>query len=323
MFLLAGGSVSAWGASAPAAAPAANAAPEIGSLFSILPKAFQKTPLMDFNVVTEMTAEGRKRPAPTSENPVRYLAQAGKFIEPGTASYGGKYVPPVEDLERAMQRALRAAGYVPMAPGEPVPALAVIFNYGSHAIDPPVPVTEEVRALPATAEEWLPIVATDTNLLRDVLERAELVGGVAFATGFRRALEREMENRTINWMARPEKRVPESPDFDSPFQMYMKSEPKAAHLVEHAFHTVYFVVASAYDFEAMQQNRRVLLWRTKMTVDAQGVSMQETLAPLIASASPFFGRETTGFEIVSKRISREGRVEIGTPTVVEEPAKKK
>ena len=46
--------------------------------------------------------------------------------------------------------------------------------------------------------------------------------------------------------------------------------------------------------------------------------MTETLAPLIASAGPYFGRDMAEASIVEKRISREGKVEIGTATVVED-----
>ncbi|MEO5959096.1 MAG: hypothetical protein ABIZ49_03085, partial [Opitutaceae bacterium] len=61
----------------------------------------------------------------------------------------------------------------------------------------------------------------------------------------------------------------------------------------------------------------ILLWRTRMTVAAQGVSQEQTLPTLVLSAAPYFGREMSSAEILSKRTIREGNVEIGTPTVVE------
>lgn len=86
---------------------------------------------------------------------------------------------------------------------------------------------------------------------------------------------------------------------------------------------LYFVVASAYDYAAAARNERRVIWRTTMTVNARGVSMTESLAPLIATAAPFFGVETPEPAIASRNISRDGRVEIGTPTVVPESAAKK
>jgi len=70
----------------------------------------------------------------------------------------------------------------------------------------------------------------------------------------------------------------------------------------------------------MTRHQRLLLWRTKMTVDASGVNMTETLPPLIASAAPFLGRDMSETMVVTKTIPREGHVEIGTPTVVDDNA---
>ena len=77
------------------------------------------------------------------------------------------------------------------------------------------------------------------------------------------------------------------------------------------------MVASAYDYASVAQGKRTLLWRTNMTVNTAGVNMKETLPPLIATAAPFFGRETEGPEALQRRINRKGTVEIGNSTVVE------
>ena len=113
------------------------------------------------------------------------------------------------------------------------------------------------------------------------------------------------------------------PDFrkiTSPFHRYLQSDPRIEMLVEAAFGSCYFVVASAYDGVALANGERRLLWRTKMTVNAVGVSMREALPTLIATSAPYLGRDMKDAEVLSKRVYREGRVEIGTPTVVPEPA---
>lgn len=79
---------------------------------------------------------------------------------------------------------------------------------------------------------------------------------------------------------------------------------------------LYFVVASAYDYTALGHKQRKLVWRTSMTVNARGVSMRETLPPLIATAGPYFGHETEQPEILERRISRWG-VEVGEPKVIQ------
>jgi hypothetical protein len=78
----------------------------------------------------------------------------------------------------------------------------------------------------------------------------------------------------------------------------------------------YYVVASAYDRGSVAADQRQLLWRTRLTVAADGVAQRQSLPVLIAAAAPFFGRETPEPEIIRKRSLRRGNVEIGTPTVV-------
>ena len=300
-------------------------------VFALMPKAFQPKPLMDFNVITEMTPEGRKLAPPSPEHPVYYVAQGGAFVRTGSALSGGEKPPPVADLAKAMERALAMNGYLPGLPPEHRPGLVVIFTYGSHGAD-----YAEGLALavdkngnpiegppPVTAEELLTFVVHDTALQADLLERAALMGGKAFAADLKRALAGEILNVQTNYDS-GQQFLPESPAFGAPIHTFIENNgPLVSHLVEEAFHSCYFVVASAYDYAAVGQGKKRLLWRTKMTVDAQGVNMQETLVPLITSAAPYFGKDMTEAAVTTKRISREGRVEIGTPTVVEDkPAPK-
>lgn len=94
---------------------------------------------------------------------------------------------------------------------------------------------------------------------------------------------------------------------------------KQIYLQEQMADDLYFVVASAYDYEQLARGNRKLVWRTTMTVSAMGVAMTESLSPLIASAAPFFGREMTEPQLTSKHIYRDGKVEIGPLQVVDIP----
>lgn len=69
-------------------------------------------------------------------------------------------------------------------------------------------------------------------------------------------------------------------------------------------------------------NRRVLLWRTRMTVATDGVSQLQSLPVLIATAAPYFGREMDEPAVLTPRTIREGRVEIGESVVVPETSSK-
>lgn len=301
--------------------------------FSILPRSLQSRPWMDFNILTEMTAEGRKLTPASPENPAYYVGQAGKFVQTGSTTYATEKAPPVDDLERAMKSSLASGGYLPVTETGPKPTLVIVFNYGSHSIDPdvstmtpagPPPSSDTPEPPepmpPVTAEELLPIIAHDVALQKDLIERAALIGGMTFAEKLAVALKEEVANMNMNYDSGGDA-MPVSPNPASPFQQLLSSNDKMRYLVEEAFHTCYFVMASAYDYDALGKGQRRLLWRTKMTIDAQGVNMKETLPPLIASAGPYFGRPMAEMTVVSKRISREGYVKIGTPTVVEDKPK--
>ena len=82
----------------------------------------------------------------------------------------------------------------------------------------------------------------------------------------------------------------------------------------------YFVIVSAYDFTAATQKKKVLLWRAKLSTPSAGVSLAEVLPSMITAGGPRFGRETKLPESVTAAIAKEGKVEVGTPTVVKDPA---
>jgi hypothetical protein len=133
---------------------------------------------------------------------------------------------------------------------------------------------------------------------KNQLERAILVGGRQLASGMAFSMQ---------WGESPADRM-----------------GKMEYLRDQAAEELYFVVASAYDYPALAKGERKLAWRTTMTVSSAGLAMQETLPPLVASGAIYFGKEMAEPEIGSRRISREGRVDIGPATVIEDqpPAKK-
>jgi hypothetical protein len=100
-------------------------------------------------------------------------------------------------------------------------------------------------------------------------------------------------------------------------------EQKKEFLRDQISQDVYYVVASAYDYASVAKGIKKLAWRTTMTANTTGVAMGETLVPLIATAGPFFGHETTEPQIDVRRSPRKGQVDIGTPTVVSDKSGKK
>jgi hypothetical protein len=184
--------------------------------------------------------------------------------------------PPAQDkIDTLLQRVLEKRGFLPARDLAHPPTLALFYYWGSHS-------GLDIR-------EVLEMPELMSLRQRDVLERARLVGGLANA------------EKTARQMA-----------FGIP-----PTERKAReeHLRYQAEHNLYYVVVSAYDFTRLAQGERMLVWRTTLTVNDQGVSMTETLPPLIASAMNFFGRDTGESLALERRISR-GSVTLGPLIII-------
>jgi hypothetical protein len=242
-------------------------------VFSLMPKSFQRRPIMDMTFNTEFTPYGRLLRKATPENPVYYVAQNAGYKQLGW-TVGGEKPPPAEDMERAMSRALATNGFLPATTGHPA-GLVLIYFWGSHN-----------KPDPDIAREFPQLAA------KNQLERAILVGGRQFASGV--AFSMEWGETLADRMG------------------------KAEYLRDQAAEELYYVVASAYDYQALAHGERKLAWRTTMTVSSTGLAMRETLPPLVASGAIYIGREMTEPEIGSRRISREGNVQIGPATVIED-----
>ena len=91
--------------------------------------------------------------------------------------------------------------------------------------------------------------------------------------------------------------------------------PKKTFLINQAADDIYFVVVSAYDHAELAAGRRKLAWRTSMTVRTNGVSMRDSLPPLIATAANYFGRETVEPVALNRRVRR-GTVTLGPLYIV-------
>lgn len=246
----------------------------------------QKRPLIHFNAFTEMTEAGRARRAATPQEPVFYSSYTGKFDQQGIEVPAGERPPPVAELEAAIKGALAANGFLPAPSSELRPEILIMLHYGSHNNGIPSP---------SSPEELLPLIRGDRLLYRDLLQRATLLAGEKFARDLKFAI-----------------------DTAPPFFMPGESSSSREHVTNVVFHPCYFVIASAYDVDRLERGEKVLLWRTRMSVEAQGVSTEEIFVPLIENAGQYLGRELKEPLMIKKRILREGNIRIGTPTVVEE-----
>lgn len=259
-------------------------------VFSLLPRAFQSNPRVDLAVITEMTDEGKKLPVPTAEKPVYYFAQAAGFHGEGHGVQKAPSLEP-EKIEAQMSEALRGNHYLPASPEHP-PTLVLFYHWGEHnRLDPEF----------------------DDLGNRNLLSRAQLVGGTKFADELRQALNEQELTGTS------------SRDISDPVHRLIERDDLTRQLMEQIFSDCYFIVVSAYEGAALAQGQRKLLWRTKITTSAQGLALKETMPVLVAGGSGHYGREMPTAAVVDKRLRRGGRVDIGEAEVKEyiEPATEK
>lgn len=80
-----------------------------------------------------------------------------------------------------------------------------------------------------------------------------------------------------------------------------------------------YVAVSAVNTDALEQGVAQLLWRTSMTIDWKN-RLADSLPVMLASAAPYFGRESAEPVFIGERERRVINVEIGDATVVPAPA---
>ncbi len=80
----------------------------------------------------------------------------------------------------------------------------------------------------------------------------------------------------------------------------------------------YFVVLKAYDFPiAWKEKKLKLLWEARFSISSHGNRFDQQLLAMTQTAAQHFGQDTKG---LLRQDLPEGRVEVGTPTVVEPKA---
>ena len=308
--------------SAPAKAPAKSE-----FVFSLIPKSLQKNPHLSLNVITELTADGKKLATPTEKKPAYYIFQMGGNLQLGEAAPANEKDTAPAELERLMRKSLAEGHYLPADPPAHQPSLVLIYRWGSYSLgddepepdDPSTAVTQ--LHTDKDAEALLPQAIGETAKQKQLYERASLVGGIKFANELMKVIQEEsqlatQENAAGRVAAVAGNTAPELSAAFSPFAHFRDRDLETLQLVEDSFSSCYFVIVSAFDYQSVATKEKVLLWRTKMTVNSLGVAFVDTAPALIANAGGYFGREMTQAVTTSQRVVQDGKVKIGTPTVV-------
>lgn len=66
----------------------------------------------------------------------------------------------------------------------------------------------------------------------------------------------------------------------------------ASQLMDVSHEDFYIIAVSAYDYAAMRQKKKVLLWMTRIAAPSLGLDLGESMSAMLAIAGPHLGRET-------------------------------
>lgn len=276
----------------------------------IVPKAFQKNPNLNITVLSEQTAAGRELPPVSVSEPVYYILESGGYVSRGEAIKQKPF--PASEVERILQRSLATSGYKP-ATAEHAPTLLIVYMWGAHNV-----------ILPENA------LSAD-HVVRNILDRAALAGGDKFAAELSKAFKES--SQIAEAMAQPlgtAKGVSDGGGGDlgaaaslnqiagmsDPVKMFKERSARNDFLLSQATSNCYFVVASAFDYASLGR-QRTMLWRTRMTVTADGISQNDAIPTLITIATPYFGTDMPESAILKKHAVPKGTVEVGAPTVID------
>jgi len=252
--------------------------------FSLLPKAFQKHPVLAISVITDLTEEGKRVKPPTREHPTYYYATCSGYHHEGQG-VSEKGSVSEEDMTKRVTDALAFNHFLP-ATAEHPPTLALFFFWGVHS------------KLDQGDSETGELGPRDVGF-HNLLSRAALVGGEKFAKDLAKAIKEQ----SVSGMP--------AMSIADPVYRFTNRDDLTRNLMEQVLDDCYYVIVSAYDGAALTRGEKKLLWRTRMSTPAQGVSLAETVSALVASSRPFLGQQMSQASIVGKRIDRDGRVEIG------------
>jgi hypothetical protein len=79
----------------------------------------------------------------------------------------------------------------------------------------------------------------------------------------------------------------------------------------------YFVRLDAFDYTAAKQGKRVLLWKARISMPVNGVTMAGVMPTLIKLGAPHFGRELSKPIVAFVPLERSPQVELGEAKIME------
>lgn len=307
-------------------------------VFQLLPRSLQRRPELEIWVFTEQTPRGLQLPAPSPDEPMYFVAESGGYHSRGEAV--AEKPPTAGALGRVLRSTLHSQGLLPADEAHPA-TLLLVYTWGSHnreiiagqvrgGANPMGYDDSWNRGTNATNSDYLSSLASDAMTSRlgaqtriptwnvvnwdddrpaamsksDQVERAALLVGDSFARQFRQDVA-----------SLPEDDGPDGPAMGQ-LLTSARRHPRGGFLARTINQSLYFTVVTAYDARRLSDGRREALWRTKIAVTSDGISLVETMPSMLLVAAPLMGRDTGAGALIQRRLDRRGNVVIGEPEVI-------
>jgi hypothetical protein len=213
-----------------------------------------------------VVAERAKDAPPESRDPVSYIAFDGGYIEAGDPIAGDR-PPSAEQVRQELRTALESQGYQ-AAQGSP--SLVLTYYWGVLRID-----HEQIRVpfgIKTNLRARIALISTE-------MQRAEVEN---FILGREKGSNIDMNASTPSRLVGPLETVAQNSRL-----------PRI------------FIVVSAYDYQALsKRHEKKLVWRAKLSAQESSGEMYEVIPPLIASGSPFFGKDLPDSRIIRSTLSK-------------------
>jgi hypothetical protein len=271
---------------AASAPPAPNLQPPASRDSSAQSGAQLSRSALDSTAITESTEDGRQIAAPTADRPAYVVTHSGGQHDFGQVPAGEK-VPSAETLDQQVEQALGRLHFLRADASHP-PSLLIVFSWGVHC---------------------LPGDEFEDRGYRNLLDRAALAGGSRFADELEKvlvqdgALSSAVSMRPIGIRLGGMRPTLAASLFQSisPIETFRRRDLKTEYLLQQITNDCYYVVISAFDYASVVRGKQQLLWRTKLTTLARGVSMADSIPALITNGAGYYGRDMNEPELFANR----------------------
>lgn len=229
--------------------------------------------------VTDATPKGALLRSASPANPVYYIAVNAGFHDFG-APIAGIKSPPAKEVIANIAKVLAKQGYLPATEKHP-PTQILVMTWGTMNVD----------TFDPTGQAMSPSEAPQVN---------------------RRQLLRFLGAYKLGMISNDRSGFQD--DTASGLMFYDATQRD---FMDVASDDLYVAAIASYDYAAMRQKQKVLLWTTKISCPSLGLDLKETLPTMLAIAGPNIGRETAKPVWINASEKYKAEVQIGEAKVVE------